>query len=71
MVIYNKTIRVKYKNEEYMMYCKAITFKDYISAPPKIMEVKDPKVIKRLGRKVTNLNKDGWQNPKPLLEKLH
>ena len=22
--------------EEYMIYCKAITFKDYISAPPKI-----------------------------------
>ena len=56
--------------ERYMMYCKAIAFKDCITAR-KIMEVKDPKVMKRLGRKVRNFNKDGWQNPKPLLEKLH
>ena len=45
--------------ERYMMYCKAITFKDYITAQ-KIMEVKDPKVMKRLGRKVRNFNKQRW-----------
>ena len=36
--------------EQYMIYCKAITFKGYITAQ-KIMEVRDPKVMKRLGRK--------------------
>ena len=45
--------------EQYMMYCKAIAFKDYITAQ-KIMEVKDPKVMKRLGRKVRNFNKQRW-----------
>ena len=52
--------RVMYRcAEQYMMYCKAIIFKDYITAQ-KIMEVKDPKVMKRLGRKVRNFNKQRW-----------
>ena len=45
--------------EQYMMYCKTITFKDYFTAR-KIMEVRNPKVMKRLGRKVRNLNKQRW-----------
>ena len=45
--------------EQYMMYCKAIAFKDYITAR-KIMEVKDPKAMKRLGKKVRNFNKQRW-----------
>ena len=45
--------------EQYMMYCKAITFKDYITAQ-KIMEARNPKVMKRLGRKVRNFNKQRW-----------
>ena len=45
--------------EQYMMYCKAITCKDYITAQ-KSMEVRDPKVMKRLGRKGRNFNKQRW-----------
>ena len=45
--------------EQYVMYCKAMTFKDYSTAK-KIMETKDPKIMKRLGRKVRNFNKQRW-----------
>lgn len=48
-------------NEQYMMYKKAVLFKDYKQAE-KIMNTDDPKEQKALGRQVLNFNKDVWES---------
>ena len=45
--------------EQYMMYMKAITFKDMYNAE-KILNTDNPKEIKRLGRLVTNYDQEVW-----------
>lgn len=51
---------VKFKsNEQYMMYHKAITFKDKETAKL-ILESKTPHECKKLGRSVKNYNDDVW-----------
>ena len=46
-------------SEQYMMYMKAITFKDYDTAN-KIMSTNDVSRIKSLGRQVSNYNEIVW-----------
>lgn len=46
-------------NEQYMMYHKALLFNDEEIAK-KILETKDPKKIKRLGRLVKNFDEKIW-----------
>lgn len=45
--------------EQWMMYSKAIYFKDLETAN-KILNTKDPKEQKKLGREVKNFNDDEW-----------
>lgn len=45
--------------EQYMMYKKAITFKNFNIAK-EILSTKDPAIIKELGRSVTNYNDKLW-----------
>jgi len=45
--------------EQYMMFQKALHFKDYESADA-IMQAKDPRRQKRLGRQVKNFNEKRW-----------
>jgi len=45
--------------EQYMMYCKAMTFKDY-SIAGQIMAADDVADIKALGRKVSGYNETIW-----------
>ncbi|MBE6495906.1 MAG: NADAR family protein [Methanobrevibacter thaueri] len=45
--------------EQYMMHQKAIYFKDDAIAD-EIMDTDDPRVIKELGRKVSNFNSSYW-----------
>ena len=47
--------------EQYMMYHKAMLFDDQESAD-KIMLSKSPREQKALGRKVSNFDKDEWEN---------
>ena len=47
-------------NEQYMMACKARLFEDKETLD-KIMEEKDPKKQKALGRQVKNFDKDKWE----------
>lgn len=58
MVIDNQAFNC---NEQYMMYKKAILFRDYKQAE-KIMNTNCPKEQKSLGRKVLNFNKDVWES---------
>lgn len=46
-------------NEQYMMYHKAILFKDEKQAI-KILKTNDPFTIKKMGRKVKNFDKNIW-----------
>lgn len=47
--------------EQYMMYSKAMLFKD-ITIANEILKTKSPKEQKSLGRKVSNFNLDKWNN---------
>jgi len=49
--------------EQYMMYQKAILFKDFETAS-EILEIENPKDIKDLGRKVKNFNSAIWDKHK-------
>lgn len=48
-------------SEQAIMYCKAMLFNDTISAK-KIMDSKDPKEHKNLGRHVANYDEETWRN---------
>lgn len=48
-----------YNAEQYMMYMKAIFFKDHETAK-QILETKNPKICKKLGRQVANFNQTNW-----------
>lgn len=50
-------------SEQYMMYMKAKTFNDQVSAD-KIMEAINPGVQKKLGKTVANFNNDEWDKVK-------
>jgi ribA/ribD-fused uncharacterized protein len=52
--------------EQYMMYMKAITFKDY-DIGLKILNTFDPKEQKALGRKVKNFDSTVWSDVSPYL----
>lgn len=58
MIIDNKEFNC---NEQYMMYKKAILFKDYEIADA-IMDTNNPREQKALGRKVLNFDKDVWES---------
>lgn len=45
--------------EQYMMYKKALLFKDIISAN-NILKEKNPALIKKLGRKIKNFDEEKW-----------
>lgn len=47
--------------EQYMMYCKAMSFKDYDIAA-QILATNSPREQKKLGRKVANFNKEKWDS---------
>ncbi|KAL3869015.1 hypothetical protein ACJMK2_041749 [Sinanodonta woodiana] len=47
--------------EQYMHHQKAVTFKDKLSAK-KILASEDPKEHKKLGRRVTNFEKEVWDS---------
>lgn len=47
-------------NEQFYMYMKAQYFKDEDSCK-KILEAKEPRVHKMLGRRVKNFNKEQWK----------
>lgn len=49
--------------EQYMMFTKAMVFKDIDSAY-KILKEKNPELQKKLGRKVRNFNVDVWDEVK-------
>ena len=55
--------------EQMMMHLKALTFHDYITAE-KILQCKDPKLIKALGRQVKNFKNETWDKLKFDLVKL-
>lgn len=56
--------QVKFSStEKYMMYHKAMHFKDGHTAH-KIMLIDNPKLIKALGREVTNFNPNEWDKVK-------
>ena len=48
-----------YTSEQYFMYMKAMTFNDKETAEL-ILKAKDPKVAKKLGRRVKNYNDEVW-----------
>ena len=52
-----------YTAEQYMMSQKALTFND-IEINSKIMEEKDPKTYKKLGRQVKNFDSSIWDKKK-------
>jgi ribA/ribD-fused uncharacterized protein len=45
--------------EQWMMYNKALLFKDFISAKS-IINTKNPKKVKALGRKIANFDEEVW-----------
>lgn len=52
--------------EQYMMYKKAITFKNFDIAK-KILNTKDPATIKELGRSVTNYDDKLWNGIRQII----
>lgn len=52
--------------EQYMMYCKAMTFKDY-SIAGQIMAADDVADIKALGRKVSGYNETIWNGIRQII----
>lgn len=46
--------------EQFMMYSKAILFRDFVSAKA-ILEAKTPREQKLLGRKIQNFDEDQWK----------
>lgn len=53
---------IKYSSaEQYMMYHKALLFND-LEIANKIMNIKDVKEIKQLGREVKNFDKEIWED---------
>ena len=52
--------------EQYMMYKKAITFKNFNIAK-EILSTKDPATIKELGRSVTNYNDKLWSGIRQII----
>lgn len=52
--------------EQYMMYKKAITFKNFNIAK-EILNTKDPAIIKELGRSVTNYNDKLWSGIRQII----
>lgn len=50
-------------SEQYMMYMKAVTFKN-IEIAEKIMKTTDPKAQKALGKQISNFSEETWDKVK-------